>query len=357
MKTLYVASMFRHTGKHLISLGIAKELVKKKKKVGFLHPVGLRPIKKGKRYVDEDTEFFKKILGSKEPSHLLCPIVLEGRVLRQAAPGKTKTRSQELEKAYNKISRGKDVMMVLGFGNIWSGPYIGVDQICLIRKMNAKVLLVCPGDVEIYDIVDFMIPAQKAIGKNLIGLVFNRVPRGRVETFKKNVVTPLKKRWGLDTLGIIQVDDMLGSVTVRNLLAHINARIICGHDYLDRPVERYAIGAMNLESATRYFQKIPRKAVITGGDRSAIQLAALETSTRCLILTGKNLHPAPIIVSRADELGIPIAEVATDTFSVVHAVEHLFGHTSLRNEEKADRAAEIVKKNVNLNKLFRKLGI
>ena len=357
MKTLYIASSFRHTGKHLVSLGIIKELMLRKKKVGFFNPVGLMSIKKGKSYIDQDTDFFRKILDIKEPSSLLCPIVLGRKLMKQAATGKAQKNLEKIEKAYNKLSRGKDIMVVLGFGNIWSGTCIGVDQISLIRKMNARVLLVCPGDIEICDTVDHLVPVKKTIGKNLIGVVFNRIPRARFESFRQEIAVPLKKRYGIETLGLIRMDDQLGSITVSRLFSLLNARIICGRDHLDKPVERFAIGAMNLESAMRYFRQIRNKAVITGGDRSDIQLAAIETNTQCLILTGKNLHPAPIIVSRADELGIPIAEVATDTFTVVDAVEHLFGHTALRDDVKAKRAVEIVKKNVNLNRIFRKLGL
>ena len=59
-------------------------------------------------------------------------------------------------------------------------------------------------------------------------------------------------------------------------------------------IENFSIGAMNVEQALTYFRRIPRKAVITGGDRADIQLAALETDTVALVLTG-NLFPAPVV--------------------------------------------------------------
>lgn len=48
-------------------------------------------------------------------------------------------------------------------------------------------------------------------------------------------------------------------------------------------VEHLMIGAMDVDSALTYFRRKPNKAVITGGDRPDIQLAALETSTKCTI--------------------------------------------------------------------------
>ena len=70
----------------------------------------------------------------------------------------------------------------------------------------------------------------------------------------------------------------------------------------------------------------PNKAVITGGDRPDIQLAAMETSTRCLILTG-NIRPEAQIISRAEEEGIPILSTHHDTMTTIERIEGFFGKT------------------------------
>jgi len=44
------------------------------------------------------------------------------------------------------------------------------------------------------------------------------------------------------------------------------------------------VGAMGQEQALNFLEVKANKAVITGGDRADVQLAALETSTKCLIL-------------------------------------------------------------------------
>ena len=68
------------------------------------------------------------------------------------------------------------------------------------------------------------------------------------------------------------------------------------------------------------FRKQTNKAVITSGDRADIQLAALETSTTCLILTG-NLRPSPLIVKQADEFDVAVLLVRSNTLETVEAVE------------------------------------
>ena len=83
----------------------------------------------------------------------------------------------------------------------------------------------------------------------------------------------------------------------------LRAEVLCGADHMGELVEHMLVGAMSAEAALTHFRRQAHKAVITGGDRADIQLAALDTSTRCLILTG-NLYPSPVVLNRADELTI-----------------------------------------------------
>jgi BioD-like phosphotransacetylase family protein len=136
----------------------------------------------------------------------------------------------------------------------------------------------------------------------------------------------------------------------------LGGEIISGEEKREELVENFSIGAMNIESALKYFRRVRNKAVITGGDRSDIQLAALETSTKCLILTG-NLFPNEIIIGQAEEVGVPIILVKNDTLSTVERIETSLSRLRLRGERKVKRALELINKEVNFSLLYKKLGI
>jgi len=121
-------------------------------------------------------------------------------------------------------------------------------------------------------------------------------------------------------------------------------------------VEHMLVGAMSAEAALTYFRRKPNKAVITGGDRADIQLAALETSTRCLILTG-NLYPSPVVLNRADELGVPVLLADTDTLSAIEIVEGYLGRSRVQQPQKVDRFVALLNENLNYSALYESLGI
>ncbi len=97
-------------------------------------------------------------------------------------------------------------------------------------------------------------------------------------------------------------------------------------------------------------------AVVTGAGRTDIQLAALEASTQCLILTGEG-KPLPQLITRAEELEVPLLKVDHDTLSTVEVIEHAFGHVRLHEAVKATYAFRLVEEHCELDRLLKNLRL
>jgi len=121
---------------------------------------------------------------------------------------------------------------------------------------------------------------------------------------------------------------------------------VCGERNLSNLVETYLVGAMTQDSALRYFRRAPRKAVITGGDRLDIALAALETDTSALILTG-DFPPDVRVLTAAEEKGIPIILVSYDTYSTIERVKDVTGKIKIDDEKRINLAKKLVADHVD----------
>jgi BioD-like phosphotransacetylase family protein len=139
---------------------------------------------------------------------------------------------------------------------------------------------------------------------------------------------------------------VLDSVSVRTLAESLSADVACGEGALDTLIERFCVGAMDVDSALRVFRRVPRKAVITGGHRADIQLTALETDTCCLVLTG-GVAPNEHILGRAQEAAVPILVVQEDTLLTVEKFESLMGRLRIREKAKIERGVDLVRGNVD----------
>jgi len=113
------------------------------------------------------------------------------------------------------------------------------------------------------------------------------------------------------------------TVSVGDLLDCVKGEMLNCSDKSEEVVENLMVGAMCVDPAPLYFNLKANKAVITRGDRTDIQLGALETSIKCLILTGGH-RPIQAVLQRADEKEVPVIVVQEDTPSVLAKLEQGF---------------------------------
>ena len=218
----------------------------------------------------------------------------------------------------------------------------------VIDMFNAKALLVLKHDLAL--MVDRALSAQDYLGDSLIGCVVNQVPRTQLD-WVHDLAVPYLMRHGIQVLGVLPKDQLLAAPSVAELAEGLGAEILCCNEGVDELVENMLVGAMSVESALSYFRRQPNKVVITGGDRGDIQLAALETSTRCLILTG-NLYPSPAVLNRAEELHVPILLTNKDTLSTTEIIEGFFGRSRFQQPQKIRRFTTLLEENFNFDALY-----
>jgi BioD-like phosphotransacetylase family protein len=113
---------------------------------------------------------------------------------------------------------------------------------------------------------------------------------------------------------------------------------------------------MTAETALHRFREQTNKAVITGGDRTDIQLAALETSTTCLILTG-NLEPSPLIVKQAEAFGVTVIVVRENTMETIEAIDRVFGKSKLGQPAKLAEFETLFNQHIDMARLYQALEL
>ncbi|MFN3530922.1 MAG: phosphotransacetylase family protein [Candidatus Brocadia sp.] len=354
MIPVFIASVSPFSGKNLICLGLGSKFRRDGYNVGYFKPVGFSPVLVEDILTDEDAVFLSKALEVDEPLHSICPVVLNDEIIGRLIRGEELNIRQKTLTAFNLASRGKGIMITRGVGRLSGGTCLGFSELDFIKETYAKVIFVDKFQAYI-DTLDGFIYASKMLGDQLLGVVFNLIPSAKV-SYIRELLVPFLKNHGITTLGIIPKDPVLGAVPIREIVDTLHGKILCCEDKADELVEHFMIGAMNVESALSYFRKVPNKAVITGGDRSDIQLAALETPTKCLILTGE-LYPNASILGRAQGIGVPVVVVKSDTASVLETCENLSGYASLHSRSKIQRAAEVVEREIDFKTIYQLLGL
>jgi BioD-like phosphotransacetylase family protein len=193
------------------------------------------------------------------------------------------------------------------------------------------------------------------LGESMLGTVINSVPL-RLRESAEEVAKPYLQQEGILVYGILPEERFLMSVSVKEVADALGAEIVTRADKGSELVENLMVGAMTGDIALSYFRQKPNKAVITGGDRTDIQLAALQTSTKCLILSG-NLQPQDMIKAVADEMGVSIMVSKYDTLTTIEIVEGFFGKSRFQQEKKTERFQELLADHFDFTSLYISLGL
>jgi BioD-like phosphotransacetylase family protein len=319
--------------------------------VGFMKPIGTVPVKSGSSVYDADALFIKEVLELDEPLETITPFMQTYENQTLLYQGRIRDAQKDVLTAFRSFKK-KDFVILCGGGDFFDGSLHGLDTLSLSAAIKAQVLMVEPwrGD----DSVDALYGARTLLGDRFAGGVLNKIPVTMVDHIKETVKPFLEKK-GVPVFGIIPKDKFLKSTTVAQLNEILNGKVLCCEDKLDEFVENFLIGAMDVDSALNYFRRTPNKAVITGAHRSDIQLAALETSTKCIILTG-GFQTNEVVLGKAQARGVPILSVPDDTFSAINKIELRMGKTSIREKKKMERVKELISSGFDMYGFLKKLG-
>lgn len=341
---LYIASTSGYAGKTLLALALGTIWREAGVKIGYVKPLGKIPLVRGGRLVDGDASFLAEALGLDSPPEGVCPVVITQDLVMSAYRGEDLRVRGRISAVVRDAEARCEVLLVGGTANLRDGIFLGLSPLEFIVNYDCRVVLVDRFEGE--KSMDQVLWAAEALGDRFLGVIFNRVEQAQ-EPFVRGTVTPCFAARGIRVLGVVPSDPVLGGMSVRTLADSLPASVVCGGECgLEGMIERFCVGAMDVENALRVFRGIPRKAVVTGGHRTDIQLAALETDTACLVLTG-GVGPNDLILARAREKGAAILTVREDTMTTVDRFEGLRFRLRIREPEKIRRGVERVRAGVD----------
>ncbi len=351
-KYLLIGSTEAYSGKSATTLGITRQLTEQGIDVAYGKPLGTCMSNDATGMVEEDVSFLTNTLGL-SANRVLAPILyLDNDTICKRLQGKERTDYSQILKDY--VARAKGDLIVLeGPGTLWEGSLFNLSIADIAEIVDASILLVTRYDSLLS--VASLLTAKKFLGDRLLGVVINNIPSKELETVH-NLLKPYLEEQNIPILGMIPEDRLLNSISVRELAKRLDARVLCSQDRLDLMVESLSIGAMNVNAALEYFRQRENMAVVMGSDRTELQLAALETSTNCLILTG-HVPPQSLILSRAEDLEIPVLSVDLDTLAAVEIIDRSFGKVPIHETIKVDRIVDLMAKHFDWQRLMNFLNL
>ncbi len=344
MDKVIIASMRKSAGKTSVIVGMAAAL---NKKIAYLKPFGERILYRKKRLWDYDSALMASLFGLREDP-VDMSIGFDHSKLRYMY--NEEATQQKLLETISKIGGDREILFIEGGRDLTYGVSIHLDILSLAKFIGSKLYMVISGDEN--TIVDDILFLKKYVDLgeiNLGGIIINKVEN--LDEFRTTHL-PAIHQTGLPVTGLVPYQSELTYFSVYYLAERLFAKVITGEGGLKRIVKNIIIGAWSADVFLHNpLFKRENKLVITGGDRTDMILASLESDTSGIILTNNILPPAHII-SKASERNIPLLMVFSDTYQTAKQIDSLEPLLTKDDLEKVDLLKELTKKYVDLNKVM-----
>jgi BioD-like phosphotransacetylase family protein len=117
-------------------------------------------------------------------------------------------------------------------------------------------------------------------------------------------------------------------------------------------VTGFTIGSMQIDNFMAHIRDKSSCAIIMGGDRTDLHLAALCDNSNCLVLTG-NIGPSELVRAKAEAKNIPVIAVKENTYAVARRISLILRNQKFVDLEQINRGIELFGRSINLDSLWK----
>ncbi|HKK01395.1 MAG TPA: AAA family ATPase [Desulfuromonadales bacterium] len=148
-KKIFIAATGQNCGKSTTSLSLIHLARQHYSRVGFVKPIGPKPINHRGVWVDKDAALIAGVFGLEDDLELMSPVVLQPDSTRQALDGKISMTSFEarIRDAVSHLESRCDFLVIEGSGHGGVGSVVGLSNARVAKLLNAPVMIVSQGGV------------------------------------------------------------------------------------------------------------------------------------------------------------------------------------------------------------------
>jgi len=349
MTNLLIAA-YDPCGKTALCAGIGKKLANSGKKIGYIKPIHVN--EDGAKNECLDAAFIGEALELGENLEQLCPFHIKQEDLWRSLSEDVENFSSKIKAACDKAGAGKDVLIIESPGGFKHDQVSTLAGYTIADKLDARVILLICWCSDYRD-TDILQAAEK-LGGRLVGVVLNQVPSAKLSVVQAECTAYFQEK-GIAVLGVLPESRVLLGVTVGDIAAAVDGEIINFKDKAGDLVENVMLGAMSPDSARDYYNRLRNKAVVTRYERADMQLAALETSTRCLVVSGR--RPSTSVMVKSEDKKVPVIVSNKDVHEIINGIERSLAGSGFRQSQKLQAMTAILDSRFDYKALNSALGL
>lgn len=354
MPFIFIGSTGDRAGHSLVTWALARRLMEKGVKVGFVKPFGSHAIQRQGLFYDHDALLFKEALDLQESCERMCPYPIFEESWQNETTGGILTALKSLTK---ELGEKKDVLLIMGSKQIFfDDAPLPLPEISIIPELRANVLLISRFRTiskSIYSILSI----TSLLKDSIKGIILNRVPPEKLEEIRSRLIPSLVQK-GIPILAALPEDPFLSHRSIREIVEVLDGEILYGEGGMDNPISGMTVGSADLIGALKIFKRAYNKIVLL---KAALPGEPPEDASGPrpvggVLLTGGR-NPAPQLLQAARHASIPLVRIKDDTFTALERLERTPPSLSIEDEAKVRHFSDLLDNDGALDNLIGPLNL
>lgn len=356
-RAIFIAATGQNVGKTTVCLGAIAGMHTYYKRVGFIKPVGQQHILVDKCLrVDKDVVLFKERFDLPSSYQDMSPVIFPRGFTRDYLDGAIEQQEllNKVKGGFETIYNDHDFTIVEGTGHVGVGSLVELSNAFVAKELGLDVVIIAKGGLgSAFDELAINKAMCDRHGVKLAGVILNRVIDEKREMVIDYMLKALK-RWDVPLIGAIPYDDLLGTPCMKDFELLFKANLISGEEYHYCHFKQIRLAASSVEHFLEH--TFPDQLIVTPASREDLICALLvmrqqEKPEYGLILTSQQA-PSEKLVEKLKRANIPALYTPKPTFDVMQSINTYTAKIRKGDEEKVDKAIDLVSSHLNFNLLM-----
>jgi len=276
-RKIFIAATGMNSGKTTTSLSLMHMARKKYDRVGFIKPIGPKPVEFDGHVADKDAILIARMFNLVDDLPLMSPFVLQPGDTRRIMDGELSRddKVQHMLDAIAELDAKNDFLIIEGAGHTGVGSVLGCNNARIARETNAAVLMVTGGGLG--NVVDSALMNHALFQKEQVDvkaiLVNKIIPEKREQTLKYLNMAFAPE--GIQVIGGFNYQPILANPTLRRIANVLGIRLHASESEAQRIVHNVQIGAASAQRVAELLMESSLVIVNSSRDELLVTIANL----------------------------------------------------------------------------------
>ncbi|TLM65729.1 MAG: cobyrinic acid a,c-diamide synthase [Deltaproteobacteria bacterium] len=355
-RKIFIAATGQNCGKTTTSLSLMHLAQKKYARVGFIKPVGPKPVKVGETWADKDAALIAGVYGMERQLPLMSPVVLQPETTRQLLDGKLPAAvlEEQLLRAVHELDRSCDFLIVEGAGHSGVGSVLGLSNARVAKLIGAPVMMISGGGIgHVIDDVALNLALYREAGASVRLVMPNKLiaeKRDRTLHYLGMAAAP----HGVKVHGGFNYSPILAGPTLQHIAKLLDLKLRATREQGLRIIHHVHLGAASAQKVVEMLEPNTLLLVTSSRDELLVLMASLyhipEYRAKLVGIVIPGLSPVASIVQEVlDDSELPFMRIARSTAEVFRTINEDVSKITAEDTEKISLVQHLAEEQIDFD--------